>query len=199
MAADVELGGLNRARPARCLRDIPVPMQEIPLWADYFWPAGFREGVVLGLFTADDRYLGLLGLQTDTTAHPTDEARDLIGALGPTLAAALDPTRAVAAAARAVRGAHGGGEPPHFLRAAIVISDAGDRRGLTLTELEVLGMLLTEWPDERIAAALGASGSELAGHIERAEVKLATSTRGVALVRALNQGLYIPPGLAVPA
>ncbi|WP_214368014.1 hypothetical protein [Pseudonocardia sp. H11422] len=262
--SDVELVGLDRTRPAICVRDFPVPAQEVPTWADYFWPAGFREGVGVGLFTPDDRYLGMLGLQTDTTAHPTDEARDLIGLLAPMIAAGLDPTRTVGEVARAVRGAHGGGvvtrggavlpltglsdhpllspgsallpvaarvvgggsqyasflcpyldrgvlalrrvtvlacadEPPHFLRAAIVVSDAGQRRGLTVIELELLGMLLEEWLDGRVAAALGTSGRKLAGYIECAATRLGAPNRSVALARALNQGLYIPPGLGDPA
>ncbi|WP_214368480.1 hypothetical protein [Pseudonocardia sp. H11422] len=263
VVTDVELVGLDRRRQAICARDFPVPAQEVPTWADYLWPAGFRETLGVGLFTADDCYLGILGLHTDTPAHPTDAARDLIGLLAPVIAAALDPTRTLAAAARAMRGALGGGvltragqvlpltglpghrllrpgsallavaarqvaggvryaaflcpgpggetggdgllwratvlgcadEPPHFLCAVIVVSEAGPRRGLTGVELQVLGMLLVEWPDARIAAALGASRYQLADHIARAAARLGTADRGVALVRAFNQGLYIPPGL----
>ncbi|NMH98716.1 hypothetical protein [Pseudonocardia acidicola] len=264
--ADVELVGLTRHRRAICVRDFMVPVQEVVTWADYLWPAGFREGVAAGLFSPDGRHLGSLTLTTDTPAHPTDAARDLLCLLTPTIAAALDPTRTPAAAARAVRGAHGGGvltragavlpltglpdhpllgpgsallevaarqvangeqyaaflcpdptrqagggglvlrrvtvlgcadEPPDFLRAALVVCAAGPRRGLTDIELEVLGMLLAEWPDARIAAALGVSRYQLADHIDSVLTRLGTRDRGVALVRALNQGLHIPPGLRV--
>ncbi|NMI02325.1 GAF domain-containing protein [Pseudonocardia acidicola] len=265
IVAEVELLGVDRRRPAICVRDFPVPPQEVVTWADYMWPAGYRESLGVGLYTPDDRFLGILGLHTDTPAHPTDAARDLIGLLAPTIAAALDPTRTPAAAARAVRGAHGGGvltragavlpltglpghpllgpgaallavaarqvadgtqyaaflcpdpsadarngsglrrvtvlgcaeEPPQFLCAALVVSEAGPRRGLTDIELEVLGMLLAEWPDARVAAALGASRYQLADHIDRAAARLGTADRGVAMVRAFNQGLYIPPGLYI--
>ncbi|MHA6795728.1 hypothetical protein ACVGVM_19760 [Pseudonocardia bannensis] len=265
IVAEVELLGLDGRRPAVCVRDFPVPAQEVVTWADYMWPAGYRESLGVGLFTPDGRHLGILGLHTDTPAHPTDAARDLIGLLSPTIAAALDPTRTPAAAARAVRGAHGGGvltragrvlpltglpghrllgpgaallavaarqvadgtqyaaflcpdpsgkvsgeglvrrvtvlgcadEPPHFPCAVIVVSEAGPRRGLTGIELEVLGMLLAEWPDARIAAALGTSRYQLAAHIAQAAARLGTANRGVAMVRAFNQGLYIPPGLYI--
>jgi hypothetical protein len=41
----------------------------------------------------DGRYLGELALLTDTTAHPTDHALDLISLLAPTIVEALDPLR----------------------------------------------------------------------------------------------------------
>ncbi|NMH96158.1 GAF domain-containing protein [Pseudonocardia acidicola] len=260
LVCDVELVGLRPVRPAICNRDFPVPPQEVPTWAEYLEPAGFHDVLVVGLFTADGRLVGGIGLNTDTSPHPTDAARDLIGLLTPAIAAGLDPTRTVAAAARAVRGALGGGvlsragavvpltglpghrlldrgsallavvarlveggaqyaaflcpdrdtgvpvlrritvlscgdAPPHFLRAAIVVSEDRVLHGLTVTELQVLGMLVDEWADERIAAGLGASRYQLADHIDRACWGLGAPDRGVALARAFNQGLYIPPGL----
>lgn len=39
----------------------------------------------------DGRYVVLLGLHTDTPAHPNEQARDLIGLLAPTIAVALEP------------------------------------------------------------------------------------------------------------
>ncbi|MHA6794170.1 GAF domain-containing protein [Pseudonocardia bannensis] len=262
--AEVELAGLDPTCPARRIRALPVPAHEVRSRADYLWPAGFREALGVGLFTADDRHVGVLGLNTDTIAHPTDEARDLIGLLASTIAAALDPARTVTVAARAVRGAPGGGvltragsvlpltglpdhpllspgstllpvvaglaeggsqyasflcpylnrsvlalrritvlgcadEPPHFLCAAIVVSDVGERRGLTVTQLELLGMLLAEWPDGRVAAALDVSERELTGYIDHAASRLGTPHRGVALIRAFTRGLDIPPGLGDPA
>jgi DNA-binding CsgD family transcriptional regulator len=106
--AETELVGLHRAGPPLCLRDFPVPAAELPGWAEYLWPAGFREALVAGLFTPDGRHLGQLALNTDTAAHPTDAARDLIGALAPLLGHAVDPLRSIAAAARLVHGATAG-------------------------------------------------------------------------------------------
>jgi GAF domain-containing protein len=101
---DIELLGLDRpGRPLR-LRDSPSPPEEDRGWAEYLEPAGFREALARPLFAWDGRHLGLLAVHTDTPAHPTDAARDLIGALAPTLGHALDPMRFIMAGARLVRG-----------------------------------------------------------------------------------------------
>jgi hypothetical protein len=42
-AAEIELVGLHRARPPLRLRDMPVRPAELRSWAEYLWPAGFRE------------------------------------------------------------------------------------------------------------------------------------------------------------
>jgi len=106
--ADVELLGLDRHGPPLRLRDLPVPPERIRGWTEFLEPAGFREGIAVRLTTSDGRYLGLLGLNTDTPAHPTDAARDVLGVLSTTLAAAVDPLRSISAAARLVDGASGG-------------------------------------------------------------------------------------------
>jgi hypothetical protein len=79
--AGIELLGLHRARPPMRLRDFPVPPADVRGWAEYLRPAGFREGLGVGLFAPDGRYLGQLTLNTDTAAHPADAARDAIGTL----------------------------------------------------------------------------------------------------------------------
>jgi DNA-binding CsgD family transcriptional regulator len=114
--AEIELLGLSRSRGATRLSDLPVPLGEVRSWAEYLAPAGFRGGLAAALFTPDGRYLGMLGLNTDTTAHPTEAACDLIGALASTIAQAVDPMRTIAAATRIVRDA----------QAAIVLTRAGD-------------------------------------------------------------------------
>jgi DNA-binding CsgD family transcriptional regulator len=106
--SDVELVGRHPTRPVVCNRKFPVPWQEVRVWADYHWPAGFREGLGLRLFSPDSRYLGALGLLTDTTAHPTDQALTMIGWLAPMIAAALDPLRALGTLARIVADADAG-------------------------------------------------------------------------------------------
>jgi hypothetical protein len=50
----------------------------------------------------------VLTVHTDTPVHPTDAARDLIGAVVPTFGHALDPMRSITAAARLVQGATAG-------------------------------------------------------------------------------------------
>jgi GAF domain-containing protein len=104
---EMEMLGLHRGPPLR-LRDAPLPPGEIRGWVEYLAPAGFREGLGLPLFTPDGRHLGVLALHTDTAAHPTDAARDLIGALAVTLGHAVDPLRSIAAGARLVQDAVAG-------------------------------------------------------------------------------------------
>src|SRR4029453_16830951 len=64
--ADIALLGPNR--PGGAAR-----LGEVPAWAEYLAPAGFRGGVAAGLFAPDGRYLGMLGLNTDTAGHPTED------------------------------------------------------------------------------------------------------------------------------
>jgi hypothetical protein len=105
---EAEILGLNRAGPPMWLRDMPVPPEQTRGWAEFMWPAGFREGLGVGLFTPDGRHIGMLTLNTDAPAHPTDMVRDLIGLLGPLIAHAVDPMRSVVALARIVEQAEAG-------------------------------------------------------------------------------------------
>jgi hypothetical protein len=57
---EVELVGQRRSRRPVRLGDLPFPPSELPSWADYLEPAGFRDGMSAGLLTPDGRYLGLL-------------------------------------------------------------------------------------------------------------------------------------------
>ncbi|MEV4708767.1 LuxR C-terminal-related transcriptional regulator [Actinoplanes sp. NPDC049316] len=106
--AEIELLGLTRHRAAMRVRDLPVPAERVRGWVEYLRPAGFREGLAVGLFTPEGRHLGILGLNTDTERHPTESARELIGALAPTIAKAVDPTRSLAGMARIVNAARAG-------------------------------------------------------------------------------------------
>jgi len=107
-------GLLQRCRPMR-LQDAPPHTAELPCWSEHWWPAGFREGLGVPLVTPDGRRLGVLALHTDTVTQPTIEARDVMGAIAPTITAVLDPTNSLAGLARLVYGA----------TAAVVV----DRRG----------------------------------------------------------------------
>ncbi|NMH97897.1 helix-turn-helix domain-containing protein [Pseudonocardia acidicola] len=111
----IESLGMHRSADPVCLRDLPEPTARLPLWADYLRPAGFCAGIGVSLFTPDGRHLGILALHTDTPAHPTDSARDLIGMLAPTMAVALDPLRLIATSAQIVQRAQAG----------VVLTDSG--------------------------------------------------------------------------
>jgi DNA-binding CsgD family transcriptional regulator len=105
---EIELLGLTRHRAALRVRDLPVPAERVRGWVEYLRPAGFREGLAVGLFTPEGRHLGILGLNTDTDRHPTEAARDLIGTMAPTIAKAVDPTRSLAELARIINPARAG-------------------------------------------------------------------------------------------
>jgi hypothetical protein len=261
--AEIEQVGLHRTARPMLLRDLPVPVAEVPSWMELFQPAGFREGLGVGLFTPDGRHLGLLGLNTDTVAHPTTAARDLIGALAPIIAAAVDPIATIAAAARLVRQAHSGivltrhGNPlplpglpahpllqpgsavlqeatrlladgacyvsflspyrdehanghaqitvlscrPHadyYLAGLVMISPPPDLHHLTPIDLRILGMLTEDWAIQRVAAALDVSTRALAGQLEHILLKIGAPSPDVAVVRAVREGLHLPPALAKP-
>lgn len=94
--------GLNRLRRPLRAHDIPGALADRPVWAQYLLPAGFREGLTIGLFSPDGRHIGMLTLNTDDAAHPTRSARDLIAGLGATIAAVIDPMRTLSATAAMV-------------------------------------------------------------------------------------------------
>jgi hypothetical protein len=255
---EIEQLGLNRSRGPTLLSDFPVPLDEVPSWANYLAPAGFRGGVTVGLFTPDGRHFGMLALNTDTDAHPTRAASDLIGNLAPMIAHALDPMRSLSAAARVIRDARAGavltrsgnslalpglpshpllssgsvvltvaaeqlsgggryasflcrhrgqpswrdhvrvtaldcrGQAPQHLVAVVTVSPPGNLRGLTRPELEILGLLMEDWPVERIAAALDVGKQAVATRIDHIRIKLDAPTRDIATLRGQRLGLYIP-------
>jgi hypothetical protein len=258
--AEIELLGLDRSGATR-LSDLPIDLLEVRSWAEYLAPAGFRGGLAAGLFTPDGRYLGMLGLNTDSVAHPTVAARNLMTRLAPMIAHAVDPMRSLTAAVTLVRNAEAGivltragnalplpGLPtdplltpgsdvltvaaerltqgdrhatflcrrpgdeaadgharvtmlacppdvPRHLAAVVAVSPAGDLYGLTGLELEILGMLVEDWSDQRIAAALHQPLVAVTEHVEHLLAKLGVPTRILGTLRALRLGLYVPRAL----
>jgi hypothetical protein len=51
-ARDIEATGTDRARPPLSPSALPFPVEELPGWADCLLPAGYREGLAVGLFGA---------------------------------------------------------------------------------------------------------------------------------------------------
>jgi DNA-binding CsgD family transcriptional regulator len=254
---EIELLGLDRERRPMRVKDLPVPRERVRGWAEYLEPAGFKEGLALGLFTSDGRYLGVLALGTSDPDHPTAAARDLIGVLGPVIANAVDPLRSIMVVARMVHGAQAGvaltrggdvlplpGLPthpllapgsdalaaaerlshhnvcgsflypvpngdsdeshlrltvlacppqaPYQLTAVVAVSPPGDLNGLTRRELQIAGLLLEGWPNQRIAADLFIAERTVATHVEHILAKFNAPTRALAAVRAMQYGLYVP-------
>lgn len=255
---ELELLGMNRDRPPMCLRDAPIPAAELPSWAEFLGPAGFREGVGVPLFSSEGRHLGLLCLHTDDPAYPSDEARDFLGLLAPLISDVVDPMHSIVALSRIVTNAQAGavltrsggvlslpGMPEHpllrrgsavldvatlslaeenghvaflcpcrpsdgsegyvrvtvlpcpasvpaHLLGMVLISASGDLRGLTRRELEILGLLVNGWPNQRMATGLVITQRTVAAHIEHILAKLNAPSRTLAAVRALRLGLYVP-------
>jgi ATP/maltotriose-dependent transcriptional regulator MalT len=79
--------------------------------------------------------------------------------------------------------------------AVVTVSPPGNLRGLTWRELEIVGLLMEDWPDQRIAVALGVGKSAIAASIDHIRIKLDAPTREVATLRGQRLGLYVPPGL----
>jgi DNA-binding CsgD family transcriptional regulator len=254
--AEIEGLGIQRLRGAYRHGDVPISMAGVRSWTHFLAPAGVRGGLSAALYTLDGRYIGLLGLTTDTRTHPTCAARDLVTALVPTIASAVDPMRLISTAAMIVRDAqaavvltragrtlplpgmpghpllyHGSPvlavagailaargrfatflcpystaearvtvlncaeHPPYYLAGAVVVSAPANRHGLDRTELEVLGLLLEEWPTQRIATALGLAEGAVGDAVSRIQDKLGAPTLDIATMRALRQGAYIPAAL----
>jgi DNA-binding CsgD family transcriptional regulator len=117
---EIERLGMTHSHNPLRVADLPLPASELRSWTECLLPAGFREGLGMCLFAPDGRHLGFLGLFTGSATVPSDAARDLLAALGPLLAQAVDPLRSAAAAARLV----------HSATAAVILTRAGDVKAL---------------------------------------------------------------------
>jgi DNA-binding NarL/FixJ family response regulator len=81
------------------------------------------------------------------------------------------------------------------LAGMVLLSPAGDLRGLTPRELEVLGLVIEGRANQEIARALVVASRTVAAHLEHILLKLGAPSRTLAAVRAERAGLYVP---AVP-
>jgi hypothetical protein len=267
--AELDLLGLNRPAPPMLHTELPMPAAETLCWPEYLWPAGFGGAVGVGLFTPDGRHVGHLTVLTESAARPTAAERDLIAALVPLMAHAVDRMRSISAAASIVRDATAGvvltrggdalplpgwpehpllatgsptlevaaerlaagdtyavflapsetspegaetpgalvrvsvldcaGEAVDHLRGVVLISPPGDLRGLGHRELQILGLLVEGWSDRRIATALDSTEEDITSRVLHATTLLVTPTRTAATIRALREGLFLPPRLSVVA
>ncbi|GIG88798.1 response regulator transcription factor [Plantactinospora endophytica] len=85
--------------------------------------------------------------------------------------------------------------PAHLL-AVVLTAPATDLRGLTRRELEILGLLVDGWSNQRMASQLVITQRTVAAHMEHILNKLQAPSRTLAAVRALRLGLYVPQPLA---
>jgi hypothetical protein len=113
---EVDRLGLNGRRPPMLASEIPSPLSDIRAWADHLLPAGFREGLATGLFTAEGRHVGFLSLLSADRSRPNRADRRIVEAVTTVIADHLDRTRYIAESARIVAAATAG----------IVLTRAGD-------------------------------------------------------------------------
>jgi hypothetical protein len=78
------------------------------------------------------------------------------------------------------------------LRAVVLVSRTADLRGLSHRALQILGLIIEDWPDERIAVALATSAQDVAECIHRCMHQLAAPSRTGLVIRALREGLFLP-------
>ncbi len=90
---------LARGVPLR-MCDVPYDYHASPGFLEVFGPAGYNEGMTACLRAADGRYTGMVNLSTCAVDEPSDDARDALLALMPTLAAFADAARTAAEVAR---------------------------------------------------------------------------------------------------
>ena len=88
-----------------------------------------------------------------------------------------------------------GDEGRDHLRAVVLVSPAPDLRGLSHRELQILGYVVAGWPDDHIAAALEITAQDVVDSIHRSMYLLSVPSRAGLAVRALREGLLLPPGL----
>jgi DNA-binding NarL/FixJ family response regulator len=79
----------------------------------------------------------------------------------------------------------------------VLLSPAGDLRGLTHRELQVLGLVIEGCANQEIAHALVVAPRTVAAHMEHILFKLGAPSRTLAAVRAERAGLYVPTEAAV--
>jgi hypothetical protein len=251
---DVEQLGLNRFRPPVRASDLPMPLEDVRVWGEYLLPAGFRDGLAMGVFTDDGRHLGFISLLTDDPADRTTAYVDLIAEIRPLLAHALDRLPTLATVAQLYRDPVGGavltrsgrwlpvpGMPAHpllrqdsplvvvvrtragstgthasflcpsagsllrvtvtncreeradHLSELVMLSQPDDLADLGLTELQILGALLSGWPLARIRAECAAP--DVAYRLDRLARRLGCPSIHALLMYVSAEGLYIPPPL----
>ncbi|MFB9237161.1 GAF domain-containing protein [Plantactinospora siamensis] len=104
-----ELAGVghNVYRRALLTRDLPRPRMEYALWAEHLEPAGYQQCLGVALYSGVER-IGMLLLGSGSTEALDEPLRDLLNALSPAMAAAVDPIRSAVALARLVQNASAG-------------------------------------------------------------------------------------------
>ena len=108
VAHEIQLTELNQARPPVSVTELPVPVDELPTWADCLIPAGFRGGLGVPLCEPGGPYVGMLSLLSARDEPASPAVRDRLGQLAPLIARGVSPMRSLRATASLVAGATSG-------------------------------------------------------------------------------------------
>jgi DNA-binding CsgD family transcriptional regulator len=139
VAQEIELTGLDRCGPPLSVADLPLPVEELPTWAECLIPAGFRDGLAVALFDPGGLHVGFLGVLSSGHEPPPAPLRDLLGRTSSWIARGLSPMRSLLAMARIVQGASAG---------AVLLQDG---RTCPLPGLEEHPLLVEDSPAVEIA------------------------------------------------
>ena len=104
----VDQPGLSRRRPPMPASEIPNLPVRGPRLGRPSAPGGFPQEVAAGLFTADGRHIGFLGLLSADPSRPSPADRRLVAAITAVIADDRDRTRDIAETARIVERAEAG-------------------------------------------------------------------------------------------
>lgn len=108
VAREIELTGLNRNRKPVDVKDLPIPLDELPTWAECLIPAGFRGALAVPLYEPGGLHVGVISLLSSRGDPPAPSTRDRLGKLSPLIARAVSPMRSLLTTAHIVRGATAG-------------------------------------------------------------------------------------------
>ncbi len=88
---DAGFGQICAARAPLRMQDTAYDYKQTHSYINYWGQAGYHEGLTSALFSADDRYLGMVAISVEDERTMTEGVRDFVGLLAPVLAAAFDP------------------------------------------------------------------------------------------------------------
>ncbi len=192
------------ARPAaadRDLTDVLAPMiaRAVDRMPAIRLAAGIVPDIIAGaVLTGAGNTLPLPGLPTDPVlAAGSPVVAEVVErlAVGDLFATFLHPALdGRAGALLQVTALDCGNETVDHLRAAVLLSPEPDLHGLSRHDLQVLGLIVAGWEDdERIAAALNSTTEDVAETARRGMQRLGARSRTGLAVRALREGLFLPP------
>ena len=94
--AEAQRFGLHRAGWPLPAHRLPVPLEETFAWGEHLLPAGFRDGLAVGLFTEEGRHVGYLSLLTGQPRSVTAVTAALLHSVNSLVAAAVEGMPALA-------------------------------------------------------------------------------------------------------